>query len=109
MMLEWFAGNRDEAESHRLIADRVLRDQGMDNLEAWLEWAHAAFALGRGELAAGRAHAASAVGISDRIGDVLIAAMGEPLLASAELWLGEHQQRPMIGSTAYDYRGSRTG
>ena len=89
MMLEWFAGNRDEAESHRLIADRVLRDQGMDNLEAWLEWAHAAFALGRGELAAGRAHAASAVGISDRIGDVLIAAMGEPLLASAELWLGE--------------------
>ena len=116
MGLEWWAGNREAAESHRLIADRILRDQGIDNLDAWLAWAKALFALDRGELVAGRAHATEAVGISNRIGDVLIAAMGEPLLASAELWLGEpaaahdrlHRVRPPRLENGLGFLGSMT-
>ena len=89
MMLEWFAGNRDAAESHWLIADRILRDQGIDFFDVWLEWAQAAFALGRGELAAGRAHATRSVEIADRIGEVLIGIWCETHVASADLWLGD--------------------
>ena len=90
-----------------MIADRVFRDQGMDNFDAWLEWAHGLFALGRGELADGRGHAVSALEISNRIGDVLIATWGELLVASADLWLEDRLAAPIVYS-AYDRDASRT-
>ena len=108
MMLEWFVGNRDAAESHRLIADRVFRDQGMDNFDAWLEWAHGLFALGRGELADGEDTPSRRWRSHNRIGDVLIATWGELLVASADLWLEDPVGRPRSSTARTTGTLSRT-
>ena len=88
-ILEWYAGNREDAERLRTSTAELVRDQGEHDLDLWLMWGESLFAAGRGELERARVAAVEAVEVAEQIANPLIAMLPTTVLASVELWTGD--------------------
>jgi DNA-binding CsgD family transcriptional regulator/tetratricopeptide (TPR) repeat protein len=87
-ILEWYAGNREDAERLRSSTAELVRDQGEHDLDLWLMWGESLFAAGRGDLDGARVAAIQAMEVAEQIANPLIAMLPTTVLASVELWTG---------------------
>ena len=87
--LEWYDGDPEAAERHRIASAELVRDQGNDALDLLHMYLEALFGAGRGELEAARALAVPVLELAERFGNPNYAVLPLTLLARLELWTGQ--------------------
>jgi DNA-binding CsgD family transcriptional regulator len=88
-LLEWYDGNPEAAERHRLVSAELNRDEGNHAQDLFHMWVEAVFAAGCGEFERARKLAASAIELGQETGTPLFAAPPATVLAYIDLWTGQ--------------------
>lgn len=88
-LLDWYAGDPQAAEEHRITSAELDRDQGNHDHDVVHVYLEALFAAGRGELEAARALAVPALEMAERIGNPNFAVLPTTLLAYIDLCTGD--------------------
>jgi class 3 adenylate cyclase len=87
VVLEWFAGNHEEARRRFTVCEEA-RDQGDYVHDLFLAWGESLFALGCGQLLEARTNAKQLIDAAVNNAFVLVGIVGAQLYAQADLWDG---------------------
>ncbi len=113
-LLDWYEGNAEAAERHRLVSAELDRDEGNHDQDLLHMWVEGLFAAGRGEFGRARRLAVSALELAEETGNPLFAGTPATVLACVDLWTGQpaaaHDRlgtmRDSFVSTGFGFMGS---
>ena len=88
-MVEWAAGNWNDADRHLAEAAEGARQQLDDEIDSWIAHLEGALAAARGELEGARVGADEALALATRNQDKQLQREAEILIAEIDLWTGQ--------------------